>query len=92
MSSTTPDVMRVVCQLACFYFHLEPQRGSVSIPPMSHLAAVALRSIYTVQCMCTWMYVLFGKSDSDETGCLPVGITATQEADNQSPLACIASN
>lgn len=84
--------MRAVCQHACFYFHLGLQQHSVSIPHTSLLADVALRSVHTAGCMCTRMYVLFCRSDSDETGSLPVGIAATQEADNQSPLACIAAN
>lgn len=63
MSSTVPDVIRVVCQLSCFHFQLQPQRGSISISPTSHLAALALRYICS---MCMWMYVFYCRSASDE--------------------------
>lgn len=34
-SSTIPDVMKILCQPACFYFHLKLHRGSISIPHVS---------------------------------------------------------
>ena len=88
MSSTIPDVMRVLCQPACFHFHPEPGRGSVSIPHTSHLAALALRYIYVHVDVCYFIAEVLQMN----AGWPPVGITATQEADNQSPLARIASN
>ena len=53
---------------------------------------ILLLSLWGVY-MCTWMYVFFiAEALQTKTSCLPVGIAATQEADNQSALARIASN
>lgn len=97
MSSTILSVMKVVCQLGFFYFPLELQQGSVGIPHMSHAGAVALRCV----CVHTYMYIYVCECEcmlfivevlQMKASCLPSGITATQEANNQLPLACVASN
>lgn len=71
MSSTRPDVMRVVCQVVCF-FHLELHCGNVSIHHTSYPAALALRYVCVCVSVCI-VEVLQIKAD-----CLPVGVTQTE--------------
>lgn len=88
----SPDV-KTARQLARFYLMLE----SASLPRTSLPVAVSLRYLYHDACSGTYVHMHSGFCFigviQDKLGCLPAGITAaTSEADNQSPLACAASN